>query len=121
MPVVVSGSPALEFTEITVTGSFVTQAGRPAAGTVTFTLTQAMSNGDVTVPADPITVNLDSEGQFSTILLANDDPGTTPQGVQYGVTEQVTGAQPRDYFILVSRSTNPVSLSSLMPGEAGWA
>lgn len=111
----------MSFTPVEVAGTFHTQTGQPSAGTITFTLTQAMENGNVVVPPEPVTVTLDSSGHFATSLLANDDPETVPQGVQYGVTEQITGAQPRDYFIQLSRSTSPVDISTLVPSEPGWA
>lgn len=110
----------MAFTPVTVEGTFKSSAGQSAAGTLTFTLTQAMVNGGVSVPPSPIIATLDGSGHFSTVLYANDDEATVPQGVQYGVTEQVTGAQPRDYFILVSHATTPVDLSTLTPGEPGW-
>ena len=108
------------FTSVEVVGTFNTSAGQPAAGTLTFTLTQAMANNDVVIPPNPIVVTLDEHGHFSVDLAANDDTATVPQGVQYGVTEQIAGAQPRDYFILVSHATSPVDISMLMPGETGW-
>jgi hypothetical protein len=92
----------------------------PASGTLTFTATQAMTNGDVVLPPSPVTVTLDEDGHFSLTLAANDDAATVPQGVQYGVTEQIAGAQPRDYSIVVPHATNPVDISTLMPGEQGW-
>jgi hypothetical protein len=85
------------FTLVTLTGTFQT-GGEPATGTLTFTLTQPMQDGDSILPASPVTVSLDENGRFSVVLAANDDPATVPQGVQYGVTEQVVGAQPRDYL-----------------------
>ena len=84
----------MAFTMVTLTGNY----GASASGTLTFTLTQAMANADqILVPA-PLTVTLAS-GEFSQELASNLDPATTPQGVMWGVTEQVTGAQPRDYVI----------------------
>ena len=104
------------FTTVEVVGTFASAA----SGMVTFTLTQAMANGNVIVPPTPITATLDSAGHFSIDLYANDDPATVPMGVRYGVTEQVVGAQPRDYFVLVPSADAVVDLSTLMPGEQGW-
>lgn len=111
----------MSFTAVELVGTFNTQAGQPATGTLTLTLTQAMTNGDVVIPASPVTVTLDESGHFATHLAANDDTATVPQGVQYGVTEQIVGAQPRDYFILVAHAISPVDISTLMPGETGWS
>jgi hypothetical protein len=118
LPIVVESGGG--FTQVTLTGTFQEPAGGPAAGTLTFTLTQAMANADVTIPPKPITATLDENGRFRVVLFANDDEDTVPQGVQYGVTEQVTGAQPRDYFILVSHTEGAVDISTLTPGEQGW-
>lgn len=107
------------FTQVLLTGSFTT-GGQPASGTLTFTLTQAMASGGSLQPPAPVTVTLDAEGSFSIALAANDDPTTVPQGVRYGVTEQIVGAQPRDYFITIPHTAATVDLSTLMPGEQGW-
>lgn len=111
----------MAFTKVTVVGTYESGPGHPAAGTITFTLTQPMENSNVIVPAEPVAATLDASGHFTVELFANDDAETIPQGVQYGVTEQITGAQPRDYFIIVSHASSPVDISTLMPGEPGWA
>jgi hypothetical protein len=61
--------------------------------------------------------------QFSVTLQANDDPGTVPQGVWWGVTETITGAQPRDYFITIPAAApnGTIDISTLTPGQTGWA
>ena len=109
----------MAFTLVAVTGKFESN-GLPMAGTLTFTLNQPLQNGNVIAPATPTTVTLDGNGAFETELYAADDTATVPQGVWYGVTEQLTGCQPRDYFIFVSQATNPVDLSVLMPGQPGY-
>jgi hypothetical protein len=106
----------LAFTEITVTGSY----GATASGSVTFTLTQPMANADVVMLPEPVVVQL-VDGAFSTTLAAVDDAATVPQGVFWAVTENIVGAQPRDYFIVVPSASGPtVDLSTLMPGQIGW-
>jgi hypothetical protein len=119
MPVIIPVGESGSFTEVVVTGSYTTENGQPAQGTLTFTLSQPMANG-MTVPPSPITVTLREDGSFTVNLLANDDAATVPQGVRYGVTEQINGAQPRDYFVVVSHDTSPVDIATLMPGEGGW-
>lgn len=119
MPVIIPVGESGGFTEVVVTGSYVTEGGQPAAGTLTFTLTQPMANG-VSVSPAPITATL-TDGGFTVVLLANDDAETVPQGVRYGVTEQITGAQPLDYFILVSHAASPVDIATLRPAEGAWA
>lgn len=110
----------MSFTPVTLEGTFENQSGEAASGTLTFTLAQSMSNDRVVIAAVPIVVTLDAEGHFSVVLLANDDEDTTPEGVQYGVTETLTSAQPRDYSITISHTTSPVDISTLIPSEPGW-
>lgn len=111
----------MAFTAIVITGTFESESGAAASGTLTFTLTRAMANSDVVIAPAPIVVTLDGSGHFSTTLLANDDASTVPQGVQYGVTEQITGAEPRDYFITVpSGLGGTVDISTLVPGGPAW-
>lgn len=109
------------FTQVEVTGTYVDAAGEPASGQVTFMLTQPMANGHVTVPPSPLVAELDGSGHFTILLYANDDPGTVPQHVRYGVTEVVNEGSPRDYYIAVSHSESPVDIATLMPGEGIWA
>jgi hypothetical protein len=79
-----------------------------------------MSNGGIVAPVEPVQVTLDEHGHFSVQLFANDDTVTVPQGVEYGVTETLTGAQPRDYFIVLAHNESKVNIATLMPGEPGW-
>lgn len=108
------------FTTVTVEGGYSLLDGTPP-GSVTFTLTQPIANGGITIPCSPLTVEIDDTGAFSATLVATDDPGTVPAGVWYGVTEEVVGAQPRDAFIFVSATgPNPAQLSDLMPATVAW-
>ena len=112
------------FTLVTIEASFNVAPGDDdavAGGTVTFTLCQPVANADVIVPCTPLVVSLDDTGSLSAVLVATDDFGTVPQGVWYGVTEQITGAQPRDYFVFVSQANGTTQqLASLIPGETAW-
>jgi hypothetical protein len=107
------------FTAITVTGTYLNQ-GVPMTGALTFTLTATMANNGVTAVPTPVVATLDATGKFAVVLYANDDTATVPQGVCYGVTEQIDGAQPWDYFITVPSATSPVDIATLRPGQLGW-
>lgn len=111
----------MAFTKITVTGAYQDGLGDPLQGALTFTLTQAMTNSGVTIPPEPVTVQL-ATGRFAVALAATDDAGTVPQGVVYGVTEAIIGGQPRDYFIVAPAAApgGTVDISTLMPGPVGW-
>ncbi len=106
------------FSQVTITGNY----GPGATGTLTFTLTLPMSNGGVIMTPSPVVATL-SNGQFSIQLAANDDAATVPPGTFYGVTEQIVGAQPRDYFISVPSASagGSIGIDALMPGQVGWS
>lgn len=108
------------FTTVTVTGKYEDATGASAAGSLIFTLTQGMANDGTTVAPSPIVATLDGTGSFSVDLLANDDTDTVPQGVRYGVTERITNAQPRDYYVTVSNTDSPIDISALVPDRPGW-
>lgn len=108
------------FTTVTVQGTYDTLDGT-SPGSVTFTLTQPISNSGTTIPCIPLTVEVAGDGTLSVVLVATDDTGTVPAGVWYGVTEEIVGAQPRDAFIFISASApSPVQLSDLMPATVPW-
>lgn len=110
------------FTLVTVTATFDDQTlegAEASEGTVTFSLTQPIANGGTTITTAPLIASLDGTGALRVTLVATDDAGTTPEGVWYGVTEQITGAQPRDYFIQVSAAgPNPLALAP--PSTLPW-
>jgi hypothetical protein len=110
----------MAFTTVEVTGRYLTPTGEPATGSLTFTLTQPMSNSGVQVDPAPTITTLNEDGAFAVELYANDDTETVPTGVQYGVTEQIEEAQPEDYFVQVSHLTSPVDIANLRPGAPGW-
>jgi hypothetical protein len=132
------------FTSVVLTGKY-TDGLNPMAGTITITLSQVMSNTDLTVIPNSKVIVLDSNGAFSETFLANTDGTTVPQGTFYQVTEELYGTvgtvgasgasgasggsisslsqgQQRDYSIQIpalDSSGNPVrtvDISSLMPG-----
>jgi hypothetical protein len=107
-------------TAVDVRGKYVISDGVTAAtGSVTFQLTESLENpteGLIVVP-NPVTAVLDSSGEFVISLAATDDTGTTPAGVQYRVTEKITGAQDRSYLIdvLVEDAGSGIDLVDVTP------
>lgn len=93
------------FTSVIVTGTYLNPGtGAPRTGTVTFTLTTALHNGDQT-SATSWTAGLDSAGHFTISLPATDDYGTTPQGAVYSVAEALDGTTAgSSYALPVSRA-----------------
>lgn len=112
----------MAFTDVTVTGTYHTEAGAPASGTVTFTLSEPITNSGVTVAAVPVEATLDASGGLSQVLPANDDTDTAPAGSTYVVIEDITGAPTRTYTIVVPSAATggTVTLAELMPGQPGW-
>lgn len=100
----------MSFTSVPIRGQFVSSpsGGATPQGTVTFTLTTAItdSSTQTTVPATPIVFTLDASGEIpsGSYLTATDDPTTTPQGAYYLVEEQITGNPARYYALNVSRT-----------------
>lgn len=84
------------FSSVTLTGNY----GSAAVGTLTFLLQQPMMNSAVTVIPSPIIISLAS-GAFSQSFNANNDIGTVPSNVYYGVTEELANSPVSDYFICI--------------------
>jgi hypothetical protein len=93
----------MSLTAVTVIADRTRADGTNPAGTLTFTLSAAITNGSETVTASPITVPL-IDGVATATLYANDDTGTTPAGTSYTVTEFVDGATQRNYPVTVAHS-----------------
>jgi hypothetical protein len=110
-------------TLVDVRGRYVYADGSPASGTVLFTLSatlQDAAGNDVIVPAR-MTVDLDTDGEFTASLAATDAPGLTPTGVTYLVEEKIRGAL-RTYSIevpavAVSTGLDLADLAPAVPGE----
>lgn len=107
----------MSFVYVTITHTFLTPAGAPAAGTVTFEPTWDMNNGVETVTGAK-TATLTGSGGLSVLLAANTQTDTTPTGVTYQVTEKFTGENPVVYFVQVPHDQgSTLDLRTL----AGWS
>lgn len=106
----------MAFTMVTVTRTYRNPAGYPAQGTVRFVPSNPMVNG-VTTVAVPVDGYLDYLGQLSVVVAANNDPGTTPTGSYYTITETLAGLSPRTYQVVVpyDAAGGTVDLSTLSP------
>lgn len=105
----------MAFTQITVTGTFQNSDGTPASGGIRFTPTAVMRNGtsateiNARTPVHAQVVN----GVLSAVTLAaTTDPGTTPTGVTYEVSEHLTGQQRLTYHIAVPHDGGAISLDT---------
>ena len=105
---------------ITVTGTYEQLDGTPAAGTIVFVLSAPLqdSAGNVIYPVIPRSVDLDRvTGGFSITLPATNDSTTTPTGLTYLVTENITNGPktPRSYSIELDHAVSPVDLADVTP------
>jgi hypothetical protein len=104
------------FTFVTITHTFETADGSAAAGSVDFRPIVPIHN-DSTVIKKTVTATLSGAGGVAQLLAANTDPGTTPTGTVYEVTERITGQATLIYYIQVPHDAGtPIDLRSL----AGW-
>ena len=108
----------MAFTPIVVTASVISgQPGTPAKGYITFTLTEPINDGTTEILPAELRMELDSNGEGSITLAANDDATTRPVGTEYSVVEAVEGAPTRYYRVTVP-SVAPggtISLAQLQP------
>lgn len=109
----------MAFTQVTVTQDYTLADGTEPIGTVTFAPTGAMLNNDLEVPAAPVVARLDSAGSIAPLLYANTDPGTSPGGTTYLVTEDIGTAVTRarrSYYVAIPHDQGgSIVLSSLAP------
>ena len=107
----------MSFTTRELTHTFQNADGTAASGSLTFTLTQRMTNSGTTlIPAD-LTANLDASGNLAQTLTCNNDAATVPTGAQWRVDFRILGAQNESFFISVPSGGGSLDLGSLLPGN----
>jgi hypothetical protein len=107
----------MAFTTRTITHVFTNADGTAASGSITFWLTQRMTNSGTSVMPAQITANLDSNGNLSQSLYCNDDTDTTPTGAQWRVDLRILGAEQESFFISVPSGSGSVDLGTLLPSS----
>lgn len=86
----------------TVTATYLTGAGSPAKGRVTFTPTaRVLDDQDAVVIEDTITATLDINGSFSIALPTTDNLLLSPQGWAYQVNVRLYGVKPKKFFVVL--------------------
>lgn len=95
-----------------VTGTYLTAAGLPAKGRVTFTpTTRVVDTNDAVVIEDTITAALDIDGSFSIELPTTDNGLLQPLGWAYEVNVRLYGVKPQKFFgLLPYGDGSPVDL-----------
>lgn len=92
---------------LTVVGTWRYADGTPATGSVEFRPSVPVQESveDVFLPDKTIRTRLDDTGSISVRLYATDDPDWSPSGWVYRVTENISGAKSRSYYMEVPRDT----------------
>jgi hypothetical protein len=101
---------------ITITGNFVDFEGTPVAGQVKFILGDVLRNSvdDIMIVPSTVADTLDSNGSFSQVIPATNDPDVTPVGFVFTVEEAFPRG--RTYTISVPFDTiGSLDLSDLSP------
>ncbi|WP_326698053.1 collagen-like protein [Streptomyces sp. NBC_01754] len=104
---------------VTVTGRFLTPAGVPLTGRITFRAPSLITLPEYDVVlGGPVTVALDAQGAFEVELLATDTPGMDPADWSYTVTEALPGVSPaRAYQVLLPAETPTVDIADIAPTD----
>lgn len=90
----------------TISGQFLLpETGSPNSGTITFTAPSELfdTTDHAVLAPGPYSATLAADGTFAVTVPFNDNPGVTPMGWSYLVTESVIGGQ-RPFYVQVSRS-----------------
>lgn len=108
----------MAFTQATVTHKFTNPDGTAGSGSVVFQLTKRMTNGTTSiVPGIEVIGSLDSGGNLSVTLYANNDPGTVPGDSQWQVDIRVNSKDDGPYFITVPTGGGTEDLGALLPQD----
>lgn len=101
---------------VTLTGRYIHPDGTPYAGTVSFAAPDYVRiPGADTTAVGSVTATLDADGSFSVVLIATDNAGARPIGFTYTVTETLTGAPSRTYYIALPQATGTINLADIAP------
>jgi hypothetical protein len=101
---------------VTLTGRYIHPDGTPFAGTVSFAAPDYLRlPGSDTTAVGAVTATLDANGAFSVVLIATDNAGARPINFTYTVTETLTGATSRTYYIALPQATGTIDLADIAP------
>jgi hypothetical protein len=113
MPEVPVGIPA-----VTLTGRYIRPDGTPLIGSVTFEPPSYLTMPGVDmIAAGGATVQLDSTGAFSVMLIATDSTVTEPTDWSYTVTEKLQQVAGRTFHIQLPSATPTVDLADIAPTD----
>jgi hypothetical protein len=104
--------------KVTLTGTYLDGSGNPLFGTVTFAPSVPLTDStdsEIVLQA-PVTVAVNSAGQFTVALYGTDDADLVPGGWTWQVTENIAGLTPSTWsFFLAYADGSAQDLSTLAP------
>lgn len=103
---------------VLLTGGYFDGSGNPLTGTVAFVPSVPLTDvtNSVVVLQSPISVAVNSGGQFSVALYATDSSNLAPSGWTWQITENVAGVTPSTWnFFLAHANGSTQDLSTLTP------
>jgi hypothetical protein len=83
---------------------------------VEFTLTEHITNGATSIVPNNVFATLNSSGQITQPLTANNDAGTVPVDSQWRVDIRIQGITPVTYYIVIPTGGGSYDLGTLLPG-----
>ena len=98
-----------------VFGKYTKVSGTAASGTITFTASNRIEDADdAVILSGPLSINLDTDGEFSVELPCTDDRDLSPRGWYYTARVRIRGARPYDFrFYLPEGDGEPIDITRL--------
>lgn len=105
-----------DVTVVTLTGTYVDDAGLPASGSLTFIPSVATLRDpahDVTIKIRQQRVELTTGGLLAVALLATDDPDLVPAGWHYDVVERIDGYAQRSWVLQLPSTLTVIDVADI--------
>ena len=104
-----------DVTTRSVVGQYLKSSGSPASGTITFQASSRIEDAnDATIVASPITVTLNSNGEFTAELPCTDDLDLSPRGWYWTARIRVKGRRNIEFrFYLPTGDGTDVDITKL--------
>lgn len=106
----------IDVNTVTVTGTYLTDDGIPADGSLIFTPSVATLRDpayDTIIKLRQTRIDLDVTGSFSIALIATDDPDVIPVGWHYDVTERIEGNPQRTWILQLPYTLTTIDIADV--------
>lgn len=106
----------IDVNTVTVTGTYLTDDGIPADGSLIFTPSVATLRDpayDTIIKLRQTRIDLDATGSFSIALIATDDPDLIPVGWHYDVTERIDGHPQRVWVLQLPHALVTIDIADV--------